>query len=166
MTGDNAPPLRRMPSQGSSRRYVVFIYRLPSQAEAARMRVWRQLRRLGALALQQGVYILPRTAATVAALTRVARCVGDAGGTTHVLPLRSLPPAEEATIVAGLIAQSTCQDEDSSAEGPSSTRDTARRAEAVDSSAHKGSPCISAAQRGGHAGRMDACDVVSVRAAP
>lgn len=130
------------------------------------MSVWRQLRRLGALALQQGVYILPRTAATAAALRRVARHVADAGGTTHVLPLRSLPPDEDAKIVAGFITQSTRQDEDISADCPSSIRDTARRAEAADSSAHDGSPWAAVAQRGGHVGRMGACEDIFVRAAP
>ncbi len=129
------------------------------------MSVWRRLRRLGALSLQQGVYILPRTAATAAALTHVARHVADAGGTAHVLPLGALPPDEDAKIVAGFSTQSTLQDEDISADCLSSTRDTARRAEAVDSSAHDGPLLAAVAQRSGHAGRTDAYGDVSVGAA-
>lgn len=94
------------------RQYHVLIYQVPSQPSAARVGVWRELKRLGALYLQQSVCILPSTPATRADLTRIAARIVDLGGTYHLLPLRSLPDDEEAKIVEGFIAQSTLQYEE------------------------------------------------------
>lgn len=91
------------------RQYHVLIYQVPSQPSAARVGVWRELKRLGALYLQQSVCILPSAAPLRAELARVAARVTELGGTYHLLPLRFLPPDEESKIVQGFIAQSTLQ---------------------------------------------------------
>jgi len=91
------------------RQYHVLIYQVPSQPSAARVGVWRELKRSGALYLQQSVCILPSTPANRAGLERVAARIADLGGVYHLLPLRSLPPDEETKIVEGFLAQSTLQ---------------------------------------------------------
>jgi hypothetical protein len=40
-------------------KWLVLVYRLPARPTAARMRVWRQLRRLGALPVGGGAWVLP-----------------------------------------------------------------------------------------------------------
>ena len=44
--------------------WLVLTFQLPARPTAARMRVWRQLQRLGALPLKGGAYLLPSTAQT------------------------------------------------------------------------------------------------------
>ncbi len=91
------------------RQYNILVYQVPSQPSAARVGVWRELKRIGALYLQQSVCILPNTGPLRADLERVAARVTELGGTYHLLPLRSLPAEEDAKIVAGFLAQSTQQ---------------------------------------------------------
>src|SRR5947209_3955641 len=91
------------------RQYNILVYQVPSQPSAARVGVWRELKRLGALYLQQSVCILPNTAPLRASMEKVAARVAELGGTYHLLPLRSLPPEEDDKIVAGFLAQSTQQ---------------------------------------------------------
>lgn len=43
-------------------KWLVLTFQLPARPTAARMRVWRQLQRLGALPVKGGAYILPHTA--------------------------------------------------------------------------------------------------------
>jgi hypothetical protein len=101
-----------MKMERQKRQYQILIYQVPSQPSAARVGVWRELKRLGALYLQQSVCIVPSTAPLRAELERIAARIADLGGTYHLLPLRSLPPEEEAKIVDGFIAQSTLQYEE------------------------------------------------------
>src|SRR5262249_1198164 len=43
-------------------KWLVLTFQLPARPTAARMRVWRQLQRLGALPVKGGAYLLPNTA--------------------------------------------------------------------------------------------------------
>ena len=90
-------------------KYYLLIYQLPSQPSAARVSVWRELKRLGALYLQQSVCILPDREAVATQLEQIATRIGNLGGTYHLLPLHSLPAEEEDKIVQGFIAQSNLQ---------------------------------------------------------
>src|SRR5438105_11840333 len=89
--------------------YYLLIYQVPSQPSAARVGVWRELKRLGALYLQQSVCIVPSTGPLRAQLEAVTVRIAALGGTYHLLPQRALPPAEEAKIVEGFLAQSSLQ---------------------------------------------------------
>lgn len=66
-------------------RWLLLIYHLASQPSSARSAIWREMKRLGALSLQHGVCLLPRTAASQAAYARLARRVEEYGGATSVL---------------------------------------------------------------------------------
>ncbi len=89
--------------------FVILIYQVPSQPSAARVGVWRELKKMGALYLQQSVCILPATEPLYAALHKITERVSELGGNYHLLPLNSLPQDEEAKIVDGFIAQSNLQ---------------------------------------------------------
>ena len=89
--------------------YLLFIYQVPSQPSAARVGVWRELKRLGALYLQQSVCIFPRREPLLSALQKIAERVHELHGSFHLLPLSDLPGEEEAKIIDGFIAQSNLQ---------------------------------------------------------
>ena len=73
-------------------------------APSLRVQVWRKLRSLGALYLQQSVCLLPATAAVVRDVRRLASRVRQGGGTAWVLPMAFTDPAEEQAVIAELNA--------------------------------------------------------------
>lgn len=89
--------------------YNLLIYQVPSQPSAARVGVWRELKRLGALYLQQSVCILPSLAPMRIHLERVTAKITALGGDYHLLPIRALPPKEEEKIIEGFLALSNAQ---------------------------------------------------------
>jgi hypothetical protein len=78
--------------------WQLFIYRLPSKPSRARVAVWRELRRLGALPLQAGVVAVPELGELPARLDRAARRVADEGGTTYRFRLGDLAAADRARL--------------------------------------------------------------------
>src|SRR5579885_3067149 len=98
-----------MPMERPRHKYQLLIYQVPSQPSAARVGVWRELKRLGALYLQQSVCIVPNLAPVRAQLEAIAARISSQGGTYHLLPIRSLSPEEDRKIVDGFLVQSTLQ---------------------------------------------------------
>ncbi|HEX4206433.1 MAG TPA: Chromate resistance protein ChrB [Ktedonobacteraceae bacterium] len=92
-----------------SHSYILLIYQVPSQPSAARVSVWRELKKMGALYLQQSVCILPAQEPLQYALQKITERIGELGGGYHLLPLNELPGEEEEKIVDGFIAQSNLQ---------------------------------------------------------
>jgi hypothetical protein len=72
--------------------------------DSLRVQVWRRLRSLGALYLQQGVCLLPDRTETTRALGRLADRVRHGGGTARLLHLSLSAPGEEAAVIAGFQA--------------------------------------------------------------
>jgi DNA-binding transcriptional regulator PaaX len=72
--------------------WIVLIYRLPSNDSRARVAVWRELRRSGALHVQQSVVAVPDTDAFAEDVERLRAVLADVGG--QVTALRSVPLAE------------------------------------------------------------------------
>ena len=78
-----------------------LLVTVASGSEATlRVRVWRDLRKLGAVYLHNSVCLLPDQPAVAAALEILVRRVRDGGGRARVLHTRLLDSAEEAAIVA------------------------------------------------------------------
>jgi hypothetical protein len=61
----------------------LFVYRLPSKPSSARVAVWRDLRRIGALPLQQAVVALPRGRGFEERLDAVEARVAAEGGSSY-----------------------------------------------------------------------------------
>jgi hypothetical protein len=72
--------------------------------DSLRVQVWRRLRSLGALYLQQGVCLLPARPETSRALDRLADRVRHGGGTARLLHITMPAPEEEASVIAGFQA--------------------------------------------------------------
>ncbi|MBU0752609.1 MAG: chromate resistance protein [Gammaproteobacteria bacterium] len=65
--------------------WLTLVTTLPSRNTAARMRLWRAVKALGAATLRDGVYLLPAREATSAALRALADEVRAADGSAEVL---------------------------------------------------------------------------------
>src|SRR5262245_56414239 len=70
------------------KRWFVLVYRVPSDPASKRVTIWRDLKRTGALYLQQCVCILPDIGANRQALDRIIARVGPMGGeaTRFIVP--------------------------------------------------------------------------------
>ena len=84
----------------------VITYRLPPEPSRHRVAVWRELRRLGALPLQQGTWAVPDGEPFEAGFAQVVEAINAAGGQPVVLAV-----AEEEASVAQLEALFTAQRE-------------------------------------------------------
>ena len=65
--------------------WLLLVTTQPTGNAALRMRVWREVRRLGAAILRDGVYLLPARAQLGAAFGELAREVGQGEGSAHVM---------------------------------------------------------------------------------
>src|SRR5438132_2282074 len=79
--------------------WLVLVYRVPSEPASKRVAIWRDLKRLGALYLQQCVCLVPRTEELTAALDRVQSKIVDDGGEALCMEIPQLCPADETKIV-------------------------------------------------------------------
>ena len=80
-------------------RWVLLVYRIPREPSRHRVAVWRKLRDLGALYLQDGVAALPEDAVTREQLEWLQLKVREAGGEATLWEARPGTMAEEAELV-------------------------------------------------------------------
>ena len=85
-------------------RWVLLVYRLPREPSRHRVAVWRKLRDLGALYLQDGVAALPEDAVTREQLEWLQLRVREAGGEATLWEARPGTMAEEAELVGAFRA--------------------------------------------------------------
>lgn len=86
--------------------WVLLTYKVPTQSSKARVAVWRDLKRLGALYLQQAVCVLPDVPAVRTSLAQVRARVTDLGGTSFSAGLTDLSEDDVAQLVDGFRANS------------------------------------------------------------
>lgn len=75
--------------------WIVLAYRLPSEPSRHRVAVWRELRKVGAVPLQQATWALPARGDFVEAVARVIGLVEQAGG--DALVFDAAPRGEDMT---------------------------------------------------------------------
>jgi hypothetical protein len=80
-------------------RWVLLVYRIPREPSRHRVAVWRKLRDLGALYLQDGVAALPEDAVTREQMEWLQLRVREAGGEAILWEARPGTVAEEAELV-------------------------------------------------------------------
>jgi hypothetical protein len=66
-------------------RWVVLLARVPAEPSRHRVAIWRELRRLGAVAIGQSVWALPDHPTAATGLHRIAELVARGGGELTVL---------------------------------------------------------------------------------
>jgi hypothetical protein len=74
--------------------WILLTYQLPSDSSRARVTVWREVRRSGALHLQQSIVAFPDTEAFRSAIERFREVVHNVGGETLTLSGEPLEPAD------------------------------------------------------------------------
>ncbi|MEU0970153.1 Chromate resistance protein ChrB [Streptomyces sp. NPDC005917] len=70
---------------GHGQRWLVLVYRVPSEPTRLRAAVWRRIKGLGAIYLQNSVAAFPRTLAAERALRVLRKEIIDMGGTAQLL---------------------------------------------------------------------------------
>jgi ChrB-like protein len=81
------------------RGWLVVSVSTAGAAASLRMQVWRKLKSLGALYLQQSVCLLPARPEVVREVRRLVDRIRRQGGTARVLPMAFTDPAEERAVV-------------------------------------------------------------------
>ena len=94
-TSESAQP-QRTPPDGVE--WLVLIYRIPSEPTRLRAGVWRRIKGLGAVYLQNSVAALPAGTAAERALRKLRRDILEMGGTAMLLNSTAL--AGQADILA------------------------------------------------------------------
>jgi DNA-binding transcriptional regulator PaaX len=101
------PPARKKaaadPTDGP---WLMLIYRVPTGSSRARVAVWRELKRLGGLYVQQAVCVLPDRDDMRDALAKVRTRIDELGGSSVFLTLHDVEPDARATFVDGFREQS------------------------------------------------------------
>ena len=93
-------------SVSAPQRFLLLVYRMPTKPTAGRVAVWRNLKKTGAVYVQDSVCVVPDTAVQRRELAPVLERIDVGGGRYHLLPLRKLPPEEEAKLLSLFTEQS------------------------------------------------------------
>jgi len=80
-------------------KWMLLVYKVPSEPSARRVYVWRKLKRLGAILLHDAVWILPATDHTREQFQWLAAEIMEMGGEAHVWEAQHLFADPEATLI-------------------------------------------------------------------
>jgi DNA-binding transcriptional regulator PaaX len=84
---------------GDKQSWVMLIYRIPREPSRPRVAVWRKLKTLGALYLQDGVAVLPEDAVTREQLEWLQLYIREAGGEATVWEAKANSEAQSQSLV-------------------------------------------------------------------
>lgn len=99
----------RTVKRGEPLSWRVLIYRVPTEPASKRVAVWRDLKRLGALYLQQCACIFPVLPGLNKEVDDIAAKIPALGGETFLLDVPRLTPENEARIIESIRAQRTSE---------------------------------------------------------
>ena len=97
MTTGKGDSTLRPPDDG----WLLLVYRVPSEPSNNRVSVWRELKRLGVLYLQQCVCIAPAFAECVAGIDTVVKKIDALGGSHDLFRVRDLDRNELGRLLDG-----------------------------------------------------------------
>lgn len=80
--------------------WLLFTYKVPSEPAPPRIAVWRKLKAMGAVYLQSGLCLLPKTDEHARRLKMLENDVAAAGGEAVILETVGLDGAQEEKVVA------------------------------------------------------------------
>jgi len=80
--------------------WLLMTYKVPPEPAAKRMAIWRRLKSLGAVYLQNGVCLLPKTDDHVRRLKMLENEIGEANGECVILETVALDRAQEEKVIS------------------------------------------------------------------
>jgi hypothetical protein len=89
--------------------WIILVYQLPSEPSSKRVTVWRDLKRTGALYLQQSTCIAPGSAECYAAMQAIGAKIDSLEGTHHLFRVPAVEPHEEARLIDAFREQSVSE---------------------------------------------------------
>jgi hypothetical protein len=89
------------------RTWLLLAYKVPRQPTASPVYVWRKLRKLGAVALQDAVWVLPATSQTLEQFRWLAAEIVEMDGEASLWESRHLLDGQDARLTAQFEAQVT-----------------------------------------------------------
>lgn len=87
-------------SSASSVRWLLLMVSLPPSPSRHRVRVWRKLRALGAVALRPSVYLLPATPATTEQFQWLSQEIQTCGGSATLVHVEGIESHPDAKLIA------------------------------------------------------------------
>jgi len=73
----------------------LIIYRVPTEPASKRVSIWRDFKRIGALSLQQCVFILPHLQLLTEEISTIKNKINEMGGEVMHITIPTLAPADE-----------------------------------------------------------------------
>jgi hypothetical protein len=86
-------------------KFVLLVYRMPTNPTAGRVAVWRLLKKTGAIYLQQSLCVFPDTRPLRRELAPILKRIEACSGEYHLLPLRKLSAEEGAKLAEQFLEQ-------------------------------------------------------------
>lgn len=86
-------------------KWLLLVYKIPSQPSKLRLQVWRKLQRLGAVYLQDAVCVLPDEPELEENFHYLAQSIQEMGGQSFVFRTESLSPQTQEQVLAGFRSQ-------------------------------------------------------------
>jgi len=80
--------------------WLLMTYKVPPEPAAKRMAIWRRLKSLGAVYLQNGVCLLPKTDDHVRRLKMLENDIGEANGECVIFETVALDRAQEEKVIS------------------------------------------------------------------
>lgn len=85
--------------------WLLLTYKVPPEPAAKRVSLWRKLKGMGAVYLQNGVCLLPRSEDHARRLKMLENDILEAGGESVILETLALDPGQEAKVLARFKAE-------------------------------------------------------------
>lgn len=85
--------------------WLLLTYKVPPEPSAKRIAIWRKLKGMGAVYLQNGVCVLPRSDDHIRRLKMVENDIDEAKGDSVILQTAALDQAQEAKVVGRFKAE-------------------------------------------------------------
>jgi len=85
--------------------WLLLTYKVPAEPAAKRVSLWRKLKGMGAIYLQNGVCLLPKTDDHVRRLKMLENDIWEAKGESVILETIALDPGQEAKVLARFKAE-------------------------------------------------------------